>query len=308
MRYIRQVNQSSEQTQDLSEGGSPQAIAERLRRSLRSVSAEAWRTTEELLSREVIRHQIAPDLINPWSISGDVYQIYNEALNYFAQGTPAERFAIDISSRLGALRDRYTAEDPRVIGFVSLQFHHTGRLLLDRLHDPEKSKLALFFKAIDDYLYMPLQRAYGAAAQYSASATELRTIHRLLPESSAIAHYIVRQVLSAFPNHHCLSGPLAASQVQVSSVRDVEMFQTYLWVCLLEGNISSVQQELFPLCVMLYPVLNVRWELVRYMLLMLEHETSRRLEPSQWMQYRPYLKSLQMMFSAEVFADQVQFA
>jgi hypothetical protein len=41
------------------------------------------------------------------------------------------------------------------------------------------------------------------------------------------------------------------------------MFQVYLWVCVLEDTISSGQQELFPLCVMLYPRLNVRWELVQ---------------------------------------------
>jgi hypothetical protein len=86
------------------------------------------------------------------------------------------------------------------------------------------------------------------------------------------------------------------------------MFQTYLWVSLLEGNVSAVQQELFPLCIMLYPVLNVRWELVRYMLMLLDHELGRHLSPQEWKQVRAYLSSMQVMFSTDVLGDRVCLA
>jgi hypothetical protein len=73
-RYIRQVDATEQavvQRQD--DHG---AIAASLPRNLRSLSVNAWGKTEALLSTEIIRHQIAPDLVDPWSISQDIHQIY----------------------------------------------------------------------------------------------------------------------------------------------------------------------------------------------------------------------------------------
>jgi hypothetical protein len=305
-RYIRQVDATEQavvQRQD--DHG---AIAAKLTRNLRSLSVKAWGKTEALLSTEIIRHQIAPALVDPWSISQDIHQIYAQTLDTYADGITPERFAMAIAAQVGELRRKYTAIDPRVIGFASMQFHYTGQLLLQELPFAQRETLALYFKAVDDHLYMPLQRAYDAAAQYPYQAVELRTVRRLLASSGVIAARVVHQVLQAFPNHHCYSGPLGSAQVQTSSLRDVEMFQTYLWVSLLEGNVSAVQQELFPLCIMLYPVLNVRWELVRYMLMLLDHELGRHLSPQEWKQVRAYLSSMQVMFSTDVLGDRVCLA
>ncbi|MGV0026256.1 hypothetical protein [Phormidesmis priestleyi] len=76
-----------------------------------------------------------------------------------------------------------------------------------------------------------------------------------------------------------------------------------LWVCILENNISAIQQELFPLCVMLYPRLKVRWELVRQLIHLLGVEVRSYLEPAQAQQYALYYQALWSMFSPEVFPD-----
>ncbi|MBE7385281.1 MAG: hypothetical protein F6J95_028265 [Leptolyngbya sp. SIO1E4] len=289
-------------------GDERKAVAETLHQALRRVSAEAWVKTEALIAKEVVRHQINADYIDPWSISQDVCQVYDLTLQQYAKGIQAERFAVDIARQIGRIRHGYTAQDPRVLGFVSMQFHYTGQLLLGCTPPHYQPDLERYFKAIDDHLYLPLQRAYTAAATYAYHALELKALRRLIPASSAIAYKVVTQVLTAFPHYHSWSGPLDSALVQASSVRDVEMFQAYLWVCVLEGNAIAVQQELFPLCVMLYPVLNVRWELVNYMLLLLEHELGRRLEPSQWKPFKSHLEALKGMFSATVFPNQYGFA
>jgi hypothetical protein len=36
--------------------------------------------------------------------------------------------AMAIAAQVGELRRKYTAIDPRVIGFASMQFHYTGQL------------------------------------------------------------------------------------------------------------------------------------------------------------------------------------
>lgn len=305
-RYIRQVNQAD--IAPIQAADSHTAIANKLLRLLRSVSAQAWQKTEDLISHEVLRHQIDPSYIDPWEIAQDVHQIFETALKQFARGVRPERFAVNIAERLGAIRHRYTTPDARVIAFVSMQFHYTGQLLLNQVHRHQRPLLELYFKAIDDCLYMPLHRAYAAAARYEYSAPELKAVQRLIPLSGKIAHKIVDQVLSAFPHYHSHSGPLASSLVRISSVRDVEMFQTYLWVCVLEESAEVVQRELFPLCAMLYPVLNVRWELVRYMLVLIEHEIGRQVEPAAWKLFKPHLEALKVMFSTNVFPEPVCLA
>ncbi|HEY9295634.1 MAG TPA: hypothetical protein VIQ31_04530, partial [Phormidium sp.] len=104
-------------------------------------------------------------------------------------------------------------------------------------------------------------------------------------------------------NYSTYTGNLKNPVVKTASIRDVEMFQVYLWVCVLENNISAIQQELFPLCVMVYPTLKVRWELVRQMINLLGKEIDNRLGREQQQLFIPYFQALREMFSPEVFPE-----
>lgn len=306
--------------------------AEKLVQSLRFVSAQAWNKTEALLAREVQQHQINPQFINPWEIAADSFGIYNKVLDVYTQqgisrqlavvmrlgdqSHPLYQQAIEvyteqvapsqlstvIGSEIGRLRQKYTTDDHRVIGFVSMQFHYTSQMLLELLSPVEQAMVSAYFKVIDDHLYMPLQRAYEAAAQHYYDSPALSAVQQLLPVSTEIARNICQRVIQLYPNYRTYTGNLSESLVRTSSIRDVEMFQVYLWVCALEGNIAAIQQELFPLCVMLYPTLKVKWELVRQLLHMLRQEMSDRLTPTQAKTMMPYFQALWEMFSPEVFA------
>lgn len=288
-------------------------VSQKLRKQLRNVSAQAWTKTEYLLAKEIFRHQLVTDDLDPWAISGYVHDVYLKAFESYEMAMTPERFAVNTAADLGRIREKFTVTDPRVIGFVSMQFHYTGQLLLEQAaslvqaepyaeieSDTLLANLRQYFKAIDDHLYMPLQRAYDAAASYPYGALELKIVQHLLPQSSAIARRVVKQTMIAFPKHECHSGPLESQIVQQSSIRDTEMFQTYLWVSLLEKNLSSVQQELFPLCLMLYPMFNVPWDMVRSMLMLIELEFSRLLQPHELTKCSSYLTSLKMMFDPDV--------
>lgn len=148
---------------------------------------------------------------------------------------------------------------------------------------------------------MPLQRAYEAAATHNYDSLALRAVNQLLPLSSWIATKIVAQVIQLYPSYQSHTGLLSEPAVQISSIRDVEMFQVYLWVCILENSIHSLQHELFPLCVMLYPKLKVRWELVRQLIHLLGVEIRANLNPQLAAYYEPYHRSLWAMFSPQVF-------
>ncbi|HHP7244863.1 MAG TPA: hypothetical protein ACFE0H_09280, partial [Elainellaceae cyanobacterium] len=99
------------------------------------------------------------------------------------------------------------------------------------------------------------------------------------------------------------SGALNSEVVRTSSIRDVEMFQVYLCLCVLEDSIRSVQCELFPLCVMLYPSLKVQWKLVQDMIQALTWEMVDRLNSEDMSVFIPYLRLLADMFSKEVFQN-----
>jgi hypothetical protein len=277
--------------------------AEQLLSSLRKASVHAWFKTEHLLTRQVERHQIDPKLIDPWEISQDAHYIYKKALSAYSENVIPRRLSVLIASDLGRIRCKWTEIDPRVIGFVSMQFHYTGQQLLRELPTQEKLLIGEYLKVIDDYLYMPLQRAYEAAAKYDYDSPQLAAVQQILPVSSKIAREICQRVMELYPNYRCQSGLLSETTVQISSVRDVEMFQVYLWVCVLEGEITAIQQELFPLCIMLYPTLNVSWELVRQMLHLLRKEIRLCLPSKQQAMFQPYLEVLWEMFSPEVLSQ-----
>ncbi|WP_339327944.1 hypothetical protein [Anabaena lutea] len=337
-KYVNnlQVNTSSQESGEhltLSEIVSPsrrEKTAQGILLSLRAISAKAWNKTELLLSEEVKLHGIDPKIINPWDIAADSFRIYQKALDVYTQKASSrplsllmkldkqesplynqglevytdlvapEKLAIFIGADIGAIRHKYTSIDPRLIGFVSMQFHYTSEMLIENLEPVEKILISRYFNVIDDHLYMPLQRAYNAAAKHDYNSPVMSAIHTLLPNSTQIAHNIRQRIIELFPNYHSMSGLLSDPIVKASSIRDVEMFQIYLWVCALEGSISAIQEELFPLCVMLYPTLKVQWELVRQMLYLLRYEIFDRLTPEQSNTLMPYFEALSQMFSSAV--------
>ncbi len=301
--------------------------------SLRTASVQSWNKTEALLSKEVKRHRIDPKLIDPWEIAADAFKVYQKVLDVYTQQAPLRQLSMvmklarsgeplyqkalkvyteqvapsqlakAISSDVGGMRQKYTKNDPRVIGFVSMQFHYTSQILLNQLSPLERVMVSAYFKVIDDHLYMPLQRAYTAAAKLDYDSPALKAVQKLLPHSTEIANKICQRVIENYPTYRCYSGALSDAVIQISTVRDVEMFQVYLWVCALEGNIAAIQQELFPLCVMIYPVLNVQWELIRQMLHLLGQEIREILDPIEAESLMPYFQVLWQMFSPQVFGE-----
>lgn len=280
--------------------------AQRLLQSLRAISIQAWTKTEALLSQEVKRHGINYKLIDPWEIARDVHDIYEEVLLAYAAQAAPQRLCVSISTKLGRIRQKYTKIDSRVIAFVNMQFHYSGKLLLDSLSKQDQVTVNDYFRIIDDHLYMPLQRAYEAAANHDYNSPTLEIVRQMLPAHREIAKKIATRMIELYPNHRCFSGSLNEPTVKISSIRDIEMFQIYLWVCLLENSIAAIQHELFPLCVMLYPTLNVRWELVRQMLHLMSIELRKRLELPQVSLLLPYFQVLWEMFSPEVFPDKLE--
>ncbi len=275
--------------------------ANHLKQKLKLASAQAWSLTENLLSEEIQRHGIDLNSINPWQIAADSHDLFQKALDAYGDRVTPRRLSVVVGGAFGRVRQKYTADDPRAIGFVSMQFHYTGQTLLESLSSAERLLLEPYFKVMDDHLYMPLRAAYEAAANHAPNSPALRAVQHLLPISTRIAQEVCKQVCRQHPSYESYSGALSTSQVRTSSIRDVEMFQVYLCLCVLEDSLQSVQQELFPLCAMLYPRLRVNWRLVQEMLQAIGWEMHDRLSPNDVAVFLPYLGTLMEMFSNEVF-------
>ncbi len=309
-RYVQKLNSDSQVQEnqgdrdgvDESELMTRERVAATLRQSLRLCIAQGLSKTEILLAQALKHYAIHSQNLNSWEITSKVHQVYEEALELYAQGNSPQQLAGAIAPILGRLRQAYAASEPLTISWVNLQFYYTGQLLLQQVSEMERSHLEGYFRVIQDYLNLPLQRVYEAAAELEWNNGPLQAVRKLLPVSSEIATEICDRITELYPQYRTNSGYLSDKRVRKSSLRDVEMFQVYLWACVLEQSIASVQQELFPLCVMLYPALGVQWELVRQMLNLLGQHLGDRLTVEEYHLFVPYLRTMWEMFSPAVFS------
>jgi hypothetical protein len=284
--------------------------AQKIRTSMGNVSLQAWNKTEKLLSKEVKRHRIKPYEIEIWEIAGDSFKIYDKALDVNRHLVPSHRPSMviklapkkkllsssfllrytkqlaptqltnAISSSLGALRRKPTLQNAKAISFVSISYF-TSKMFLQLLSHIEQKLLSNYFKIVDDYLYIPLQRVYTAAAKLDYNPSALSAVQHLLTHSTDIAKNITQTVIKLYSAYPSYSVNLNHNKVITSGILDVEIFQIYLWVHALEGNTSVIQQILFPLCVMLYSISKVIWEIISQMVHLLGREISERLNIEQ---------------------------
>lgn len=195
--------------------------------------------------------------------------------------------------------------DRRTLGFMSTQFHLSSKFLLDRLTLPEQLLLSPYFKFVEEQVCIPWQRVCTAATQYSDDSGVLALVERLLPASREIASTVYKRAIRLFPNHCSRRGKLTEPGVKDSSLRDIEMFQAYLWLCVLEQSMAAIEQELHPLSAMVYPVVGVTWPMVEQMLKLLVHEILERVSPEYYPLLMPYTSAMQQLFcnshSAKLF-------
>jgi hypothetical protein len=199
---------------------------------------------------------------------------------------------------LGNLREQLMlAPDGRSLGFMTTQFHFSSKLLLEKLTLAEQVLLAPYFKFVEEQVSIPWQRVCTAAAKYSPDTPPIKMVEQFLPITQEIASIVYRRVAQVYPDHRSRRGDLREAGVMNSTIRDLEMFQIYLWLCFLEKDMAALEHTLIPLCVMIFPGIGVRWELARQTIRFLVHEVIDRLEPAQRTLLLPYTQALQEMFS-----------
>lgn len=269
----------------------------KLQTYLNYASAKAWVKVEPLFAIEMRRCGINLQFIDPWEMINDIQQLYEKMLTAYAEAIAPSRLAIILATECSMIRQKYTQLEPCTIGFVTLQFHLTGQILLEHLVLAEKTLFMPYLRVMGDCMYMPLPELYQAAALSPLNSPSLQAVQHLLPISTRIARSVYEQILRKYPDSYSYNAPLNSPKVREASIHDIETFQIYLCLSVLEGNLRCIQQELFPLCLIAYPQLKISWELLQEMLLGIFWEIHHHLSPGDVQIFLPYMRSMIEMFS-----------
>jgi hypothetical protein len=211
-----------------------------------------------------------------------------------------EKLANELEKLLLKYQEQHIiAKDWRVLGFLTTLFNLTNKLLINELTPAEKVLLCPYFKFVEEHIAIPWQRVCATAANHQVGSEALTLVEQMLPVASEISSIVYCQLLQLFPEHHSLRGGLNYPDVTHSCLRDLDMFQAYLWLSVLEGSLRPVEQELVPLCVMVMPTVGVQWEMTDKGKRLLIDEIESRLQPEKKSLLLNYVQGIEEAFFLE---------
>ncbi|MEM7063427.1 MAG: hypothetical protein AAF572_09720 [Cyanobacteria bacterium P01_B01_bin.77] len=182
--------------------------------------------------------------------------------------------------------------------FLTTELNLSGKLLLNFLSPTEQILLTPYFTFLEEYVAIPWQRLCLAAADHSLISPPFKLVERMLPKVSEISLTVYTQGYERFGDYYNLRGQLDNPGVKHSSLRDLDMFQAYLWLCVLQGNLEAIEQELFVLCDLVYRGIGIPWEMVSQATIMLVTEIMKNLDSSDQNLLDPYAYGLMRAFAA----------
>lgn len=233
----------------------------------------------------------------------DIYQ--HPSMDTIAQAAspilempPIEQLAKELEPVLIELREELRSLDLYALGFITTSFHFCTRFAIEQLTEPEIVLLAPYFKFIEEQVCMPWQRVCQAAAHHHLDSPTMTLVQQMLPRTQEIAEIVYYRSAELYPTHRSCRGELHEPGVMASTIRDLNVFQAYLWLGVLEGSTAVVEQELLPLCITVFPSIGLSWKLVRQVLQLLVEELLTQVEPEQIYLLVPYTRSMLQMFSS----------
>ncbi len=216
-------------------------------------------------------------------------------------GIPAiEELAYALEPILLVFQEQHIAsKDWRALGFLTTQLNFSNKLILKKLTPVEQVLLAPYLKFVEEQVAMPWQRVCAASAKYDLDSPAFTLVEQMLPAATDISQTVYRRLEELLPNHRSRRGKLNDSGVTHSCLRDLTMFQAYLWLCFLEKSIAPIEEELLPLCVMVVEGVEIQWELTEKWCQVLADEVISRANSEQKALLLPYTNRMQEVFLQE---------
>jgi len=194
----------------------------------------------------------------------------------------------------------------RTLGFLTTLLNFSNELIFTKLTQTQLTRRRLslgeqvlllpYFKFIEEQVALPWERVCAAAASHSIRSPAFILVEQMFPQSRDIAQAVYRKLMKLLPHHRSRRGGLDHSGITHSCLRDLEMFQAYLWLCVLEGNMVAIEKELVGLCVLVMTGVDVKWEMVELWNNVLVEEILDRVTPKQRQLLKPYTQGLKKVF------------
>ncbi|MEO0394695.1 MAG: hypothetical protein AAF243_01760 [Cyanobacteria bacterium P01_A01_bin.137] len=163
---------------------------------------------------------------------------------------------------LSAFHTQHTLNvDWQTRSFLTTQLSLSNGLLLETLSPAEQVLLAPYFYFLEEYVAIPWQRVCGVATNHEPTSPTFRVAERLLSQVSDISTAVYTQWSTIFGGYYNRRGQLDNPGVKHSTLRDFSMFQVYLWLCVLQGNLEAIEQELVVLSALVYRGIGIPWEM-----------------------------------------------
>jgi hypothetical protein len=188
-------------------------------------------------------------------------------------------------------------ENPLASGFLTTHFRFCNQKILEPLTVIEQVLLSPYLKFIEEQVCMPWQQVCAAAANYSITSPVFILVEQLFAASSVVAKAVYHQAVPSYPVHRSRRGAFGSPDVAASTIRDLNMVQSYLCLCILEDDITVAEQELLLLCQVVLPSVGVKWELVEYIVQLLIKEIPVRVDKEYLNLLTPYTRALQGLFT-----------
>ncbi len=223
-------------------------------------------------------------------------------------GMPAiAQVAKDIEPLLIAFQGQHIAsKDWRTLGFITTMLNFSNKLMPDRLTLPEQILIKPYFRFVEEHVALPWQRVCAAAARHQLDSSAFLLVEQMFPQALEIAQAVYYRLTQLLPNHRSRRGGLDDPGIKHSCIRDLQMFQGYLWLCLLEDSMAPVEHELVDLCVMVMTGVKVKWEMTELWNKVLFEEIFSRINFAQQSMLRPYSSEMEKAFSKQHMRFQIE--
>jgi len=260
----------------------------------------------EIYQKLIDIYQQSSGTISPYTLTSLIAAANSNKTSPTSWGMPVEKLAKELEPLLIAFQGQHIAlRDWRTLGFITTLLNFSNKLMPDKLTLPEQILIKPYFRFVEEQVALPWQRICAAAARHQLDSSALILVEQMIPQSLEIAHAVYYKLVQLLPNHRSRRGGLDDPGIKHSCLRDLQMFQGYLWLCLLEDTMNPIEHELVDLCVMVMTGVKVKWEMTELWNKLLIEEIISRITLGQKSILQPYASAMEKAFIKEQLRFQI---
>lgn len=208
-----------------------------------------------------------------------------------------ERLMLTVGPLVRELKAIYFSSVNRhLIGFMTTQIHLTRKHILEHLTPYDSTWLAPYLQVLDELICMPWQRICSVAASETDMTASVALVRKMMPRVSSISAFTYQRAIGAFPHHISCQGRLQSLAVQNSSLRDLNMFQAYIWLCILEDSPSVIKKQLLPLCLQVFSLTKIQWPLASFGVQTILEAIRQQLTSQEQMLFNKHAGTIEQLF------------